>query len=281
MSQPGPLSSRHIAWILLGSVPLLAFLVLNANSEIDPQTIAPEQHFYIVSVSSLICFALAGTGVAAAIRTRDPRISLISIGFLAMAGVFAVHGLSTPGYLVDGRYFAVTGFSARSAVWLGALFLFLSALPMPRLLGQAIVRAGVPAFAVTAALVVGWAIVALAFPERMPPRVISADWFIDGTLVMVLFFGAVSIVAYLRLYRRTGVAAYGAIAVGSALIVETQISMHYGQLWNWSWWMYHLQLLGAFVTMLWFPFALRRSETLDGTSALEVDVTAEPQRDAA
>jgi len=281
MSQTSRLTNRHIAWVLLASVPILAFLVLNANSDIDPQTIAPEQHFYIVSISSLVCFALAGTGVAAAIRTRDPRISLISAGFLAMAGVFAIHGLSTPGYLVDGRYFAVTGFSARTAVWLGALFLFLSALPMPRLAGQAIVRARIPAFGVTAALVVGWAIAALGFPERMPPRVISAEWFIDGTLVTVLLFGAVSIVAYLRLYRQTGLAAYGAIAVGSALIVETQISMHYGQLWNWSWWLYHLQLLGAFVTMLWFPFALRRSEAVDGSAAFEVDVTAELQRDAA
>ena len=37
---------------------------------------------------------------------------LLAMSFVGMAGIFATHGLTTPGFLVDGQYWAVTGLRA-------------------------------------------------------------------------------------------------------------------------------------------------------------------------
>jgi hypothetical protein len=246
---------RHLIWALLALVPGIAFASLFWNRDLDPIAVAPEQHFYIVSVAAAVCFGLSAIAVRYALTTDSPRVCLISLGFLTMAGTFAVHGLATPGFLLDAKYFVVTGFSARIGIWLGALFLAASALPYPPPVASAIVRWRLPLFVLTGAALLGYLFVGLRFPESVPPRIMSASLFLEGTYWTVLAFCAVAVVSYWRLYLRSGAAVYGAIVVGAILMAEAQIAMHFGELWRWSWWMYHLQLLGAFATMLAFPFA--------------------------
>ena len=253
-------SVRHAIWALLVLVPGIAFVVLYRNPANDPTTVAPEQHFHIVSIASVACFALAVLAVRQALKSDSARIYLISLGFLTMAGTFAVHGLATPGVLLDTKHFVVTGFSARIAIWFGALFFAASVIDYPPAIARGLVRARMPIFAAVGLALVMYCLAALRFPESVPPRIMSADLFLDGTFWSVLAFSGVAAVGYARLYVKTGEPIYGAVAVGALLMAEAQVGMHIGGLWRWSWWMYHLQLLGAFATMLTFPFAAPEAE---------------------
>ena len=58
-------------------------------------------HFWIVSAAALICAVLALAAGIAARRTANWRVTLISLSFIAMAGIFSVHGLATPGFIVS------------------------------------------------------------------------------------------------------------------------------------------------------------------------------------
>lgn len=252
---------RHILWALLVIVPAVVFFSLHQNRSVNPITVAPEQHFYIVSVASAVCLALAVVAVRATIEARSARIYLMAVGFLMMSGLFALHGLTSPGYIVDARYFVVTGFSARMALWVGALFLALSAAPVPQPAARVMISYRYHIFAVATAVIAVFTVLTLLFPESIPPRVVSASWFLNGTTYTVFALAGIAVVAYMRLYLKTKVPVYGAVAVGAALMIEAQIGIHWGELWRWSWWMYHLQILGAFVAMLSFPFAGRNAET--------------------
>ncbi len=260
MKPTGSHLARHLSWGALALVPLAAFIWLRTHQARDPKTVAPDQHFYIVSLAALVCFALAVTGVRAAIQMRAPRAYLVSIGFLLMAGFFSVHGLATPGFILDRKYAVVVGFSARMTLVAGALFLVLAALPFSERVSARIAGARIPLFVGTGLVMLAYAMLAFLFPESMPPRIMAAKPFLNGTLALVTLCSIFAIVAYARMYAKSGVAVEGALAVSAALMLEAQLGMHFAALWQWSWWLYHLQLLAAFSTMLAYPFGVAATE---------------------
>ena len=121
-----------------------------------------------MSAVALISVVVGGGGggaaVGAAYRTANLRVLLLALAFLSMAGIFAVHGLATPGFILDQRAFGVTRFSARLAV------------------------------------LVGYAAVAITDPESLPPDLILSPGF-QTTAVLVTI--ALSGVAAMR-SRGTG-----------------------------------------------------------------------------
>jgi len=68
--------------------PLLVFVVLHYGPEAwDPSIVVLPQHFYIVSATSLVAFAMVLVVGIASVRTREPRTLFLACGFLAVAGV--------------------------------------------------------------------------------------------------------------------------------------------------------------------------------------------------
>lgn len=252
--------ARHLSWGALALVPAVVFVWLRTHQASDPKTVAPDQHFYIVSLAALVCFALAVTGVRAALQMRAPRAYLVSIGFLLMAGFFSVHGLATPGFLLDRQYAVVVGFSARMTLVVGALFLALAAVPFSERAWARVAGARIPLFVAAGLIMLAYAVLAFLFPESMPPRIMKAKPFLNGTLAIVTVCSVFAAVAYARMYWKSGVAVEGALAVSAVLMLEAQFAMHYAALWQWSWWLYHLQLLAAFSTMLAYPFGVAATE---------------------
>lgn len=61
----------------------------------------PAGHFWVVSVASIICLVIALAASTVALRVRNARVLLLALSFLSMAGVFSVHGLATPGFVLD------------------------------------------------------------------------------------------------------------------------------------------------------------------------------------
>ena len=62
----------------------------------------PNVHFYAVSTTAILCAGLAMVLGIVGIRRRDRRSAAIGAGFTVMAALLAVHGLTTPGFLIAG-----------------------------------------------------------------------------------------------------------------------------------------------------------------------------------
>jgi len=236
---------------LVGGIALL-FGVLLARPAYDAAFGSPTSHFYVVSGVALCVVALAVVALIAAMRMPDGRVLLLALSFLSMAGVFAVHGLTTPGFIVDRSYYVVTGFSARLSLLLATTFLAASAIEAPKHpLLDAFVRRRALVLAGAGALIVGYALVALQWPHAVPPRLMSESLFLSGSTAVVTALGLFAATRYFAGYRRSGLPAYGAVALGGLLLVEAQIAMHFGRSWQASWWLYHVILLAAFLTIAW------------------------------
>src|SRR5437667_4678565 len=133
-SRPASLSLFQVAGVGFILVPAVAFAWLIAHPPIDLSVRVPFQHFYIVTAVSLLAFGLAVLLAIAAMQIAQYRVLFLCLGFMAMGGIFAVHGLMTPGILGDaddvlyaGR---IVGISAYLSLFVPALFFAASYTPI-------------------------------------------------------------------------------------------------------------------------------------------------------
>jgi len=262
---------------LIAVLPAGVFLAMRGLGWYDRAVPAPTQHFYIVSSVALISLVLAAFAAAAALRVPRARVLLLALSFLTMAGFFSVHGLATPGFIVESRYFAVTGFSARLSLLAASILLAASTAEPPPAVARAMVRWRGALLLGTVGSLGAYAALGLALPESVPPRIVSERLFLDGTLVVMVALTALAAYRYFEDYRRSGRPIHLSVALGALLLLEAQVTMHFGSVWYLSWWLYHLQLLGAFSTLLWGLLAeyargagpLRAFEDLGISDAIE------------
>ena len=237
-------------WVVLAGGPALAFAWLHANDAPQHAIMAPTAHFYIVSATAVLSAALALVMAAVCVRVANARALLLTMAFVAMAGIFAVHGLATPGFLLGGAYYDIAAVSARFSITLAACFLGASAITWPEGVERKLVRWRLPLLALEVALVAAFAFVALARPQLVPHDEFETGFFLNGTLALVLLLTGFAAWRYLRAYQRSALTMFGAVALGSVLLFEAQIAMHFGQVWHHSWWIYHLQLFAAFLAIV-------------------------------
>lgn len=92
-----------LPWLVLIGASTSTFLFLRAREDAGDSWSwnNPTGHFWIVSAAALVCAVLAlFTGIAAS-RASNWRVTVIAMSFIAMAGIFSVHGLATPGFILD------------------------------------------------------------------------------------------------------------------------------------------------------------------------------------
>ena len=87
-------------------------------------------HFVGVGMTSLALTAAAGTMTIVGARRRDGRTVLVGTAFSVMAALLALHGLSTPGVIVEMN--GVVAFTGAGTLPIGAAILALSVLPALR-----------------------------------------------------------------------------------------------------------------------------------------------------
>ena len=88
----GPLAGAAFAF--------LTFWLLFSAPARDPVLAAPLLHFWLVSFISLLAAVVALLVGIAGARVADARVVYLSAGFTGLAGLFALHGLATPGVWV-------------------------------------------------------------------------------------------------------------------------------------------------------------------------------------
>jgi len=200
---------------------------------------------------------------------------------MSMAGIFSVHGLSTPGVLQRGDRAndasLVVGVSAQLALLVSALFFAIRYTSLTQWLDRR-VRPRVLLGAVVTGLG-GYAIVALIYPSWFGGiarwMLVSAGSYSDydpstygygayrapdvlggaGLLPYVLATTVVLLFGFAALrqgrdFRRRRLPMQGALAAAYVLLAQAQISQFLGPTWSPSWWEYHVLMLMPAVTAL-------------------------------
>jgi hypothetical protein len=108
-------------------LPAVLLAALSVGILPDRASIAPHEHFVIVSAVSVLSSLFAVLVLAAAVQIADLRVLALALAFLCLSGLFAVHGLATPGVIAPGTNGWVSA-SAYLALFSGAWFLAASTL---------------------------------------------------------------------------------------------------------------------------------------------------------
>lgn len=119
------LTRSRLYWAGIVVVPLLLLSLQLMHFLPDPNWPGSNFHFLIVSLSACIALLMAVFMTVAASQLQDARVVFLSWAFLGISGIFAVHGLTTPGAIVPG-FNPWVGFSAHLALLIGAICLALS-----------------------------------------------------------------------------------------------------------------------------------------------------------
>ena len=207
----------------------------------------PDVHFYAVSATALVCAALALTLGVLGARRHDRRTAAIGAGFTVMASLLAVHGLTTPGFLIEGKYTAAVGVSGALAVPLGGAVLLAALLSRPRELGY--VRDLVALQIGVVAVVVAFAALALLVPDAIPNIPVALRplvWWIVGANALIYGVLALRALRTFQLTRRLGDLAVAAGLVWLAIAVATYLL---SPVWSVGFWSGHVLELGAFLVI--------------------------------
>jgi hypothetical protein len=229
--------------VAIGLAPVVPLLLTHNRNAFT----VPRVHFYAVSATALICAALALVLGAVGVRTRDRRSVAVGAGFTVMAGLLAVHGLTTPGFLIDSDYTAAVGLSGALAVPIGGAVILAALLSRPRGRGQVrdllLLQAGV------LAAVLGMGAFALLDPGAVPSVPVALRplvWWIVGINAVTYGVLALRALRTFQLTRRLGDLAVVAGLVWLAIAVATYLL---SPVWSIGFWTGHLLELGAFLVV--------------------------------
>ncbi len=270
------MSVRRASLVALWAVvftPAAAFAVMLSDpANLDPTIMKPTEHFWIVSVAALLS-GVIGTALALSVQSvRTTRTVYLALGFIAIALIFATHGLGTPGVIVhaDEYPYAVI-ISAGLSQFVGAFFIAMAVVPT-NWPGSRFVREH-PTAILSVALVAltGYLASMVWRPQTWDfiPRTDPWDTTLAATTMALLAFAAWR---YYRAWRLTELPGQLAMVFALCLLAQAQLSMYYGTLWHLSWWLYHGLLLVAFCTLIagWGIEAIRAKSLIVFSRAIEL-----------
>jgi hypothetical protein len=96
--------TARLSVVALVVAPIAAVLWLTIDPSRDRSVIVPNEHFYLVTLVGVLALVAALLVARAALHLKQFQVLLVALGFLTMAGFFAVHALHTPGVMFGGGY---------------------------------------------------------------------------------------------------------------------------------------------------------------------------------
>lgn len=268
---------RLTAWAALLALPLIGFWVLIAAPGADVRWEHHPSHFWLVLGAAVVSGALALSTSGIALRRRDARLYLVSLGFLAAAGFLALHALATPGVLLDSTN---QGFAIATPLGLliASLFVAASAAPLPPERAARVMRHAAALRRGLLAAMALWAAASLASVEPLsdptPVERATGPLVIPAIVAVVLY--AFAAVQYARRQTLTGSPMLLAVASACVLLAEAMIAVAFARNWHASWWEWHLLMLAAFGAI---AYSARHEEPEERFSDLYLDETAAGKRE--
>ncbi|MEO8456455.1 MAG: HD-GYP domain-containing protein [Chloroflexota bacterium] len=237
--------------IILLALPLVVLGFFLAVPAQDHFFINANFHFWVVSVASLLSAFACLLLIISARTMRETRIMFLALSFFALAMLFAVHGIATPGviYAANDNY-AILGRSPFLATLAAGFFATLSVIGIPGLQKSGKLKVPQLVFVSSVGLVTFYFIMSLLQPDWLKGFPTEAEWFqhsLTGATVALLLFAAWR---YYQSYQFARLPGQLAVAVGLGFLAEAQLSLDFGRLQQYSWWEYHVLFLAAFTTVL-------------------------------
>jgi HD-GYP domain-containing protein (c-di-GMP phosphodiesterase class II) len=192
-------------------------------------------HFGTVAVGALVATlsALALTIVGA--RRRDGRAVLVGSAFSVMAALLTLHGLTTPGILVDMN--GVVAFTGGATLPVGGAILALSVLPVLR--RPDAVKPLLVLLAVAVAAIATLGATAIFVPDLVPSVPEPGSPLAWAALLVGFSFYAVLAFRALRTYLLTHRVADLTVVVGLVWLVSSLVAALLLGYWNLGWWLGH------------------------------------------
>ena len=273
-----------VAAALLLLATLLAVPSLNVEIEV------PVQHFFVVSAVALLAFLVALMLAVSAAQLQHYKLLLLGIGFMAMGGLFTVHGLATPGILVA-RTSEYGGLGTQSVVGVAGFLslvvpaVFFAAAYAPLL---ALYERRLPFWPAGAVVVVVVSAIGVFGAFAFARSEVIAELPITTTPIVYIVAGAAAVSLFLAAYQQF--ASYrvarlrlqGSLALAFPLLGCALLAQLVSAPWTLAWWEYHLLMLVA-VGLAFFAL-LRESRRGRGyrtilEAALDLQVRAELELD--
>ena len=208
------------------------------------------QHFYIVSGASLLAALVAAILAVTTAQIGLYRVLLICLGFASMGGIFAVHGLLTPGVIVPERLedsaYKVIGISAFFSLAVPALFFAAGFMP-----GMAWLEKWLPFWPAGWLLVLTFVAVAVyGAIAVLKTDLLSTSPLSSPPYSTVLVIGSIALLFFsafrqASLYRTTGVPGQADLTLAFVLLADAAACMALFAIWTVGWWFYHLLMLTA------------------------------------
>ncbi len=244
--------------------PLLALLLLGSPPALNLRFEDHWFHFQIVSFVCLVALVLGVTTLTLLDTVRDVRAFFIPIGLGAIAGIFLIHGLSTPGILefsTDHSEHAVTvevfvrpdltvAWSAPLSLVVGACFFTLASIHWSNRANEWLAAHRQLLLLAAALAYAMYGVIAFAFPL---PFILLAGLapitrYLFAALAGLLYLSAAW--RFWQAYRETHQRLDAAIAIAAVFLAEALMPMVLLPTWSIGWWLYHILMLLAFCIAL-------------------------------
>lgn len=253
----------------------MALVRLLADPAANVDWNSPVEHVVITTNAALLAIAAAVLAARAALQLGQYRALLVALGLGGVGGIFAVHGLATPGVLFRGAReadaFAVVALSAQLSLFVPAILFGTRYSPLADRLARVLPPRALVGTVVGGTLV--YAVVALLAPSAigalmgaiLPAGIGGSGGYaggatrdgLSGTSLLLLGPGVIAIGLFGfaawrqgREYRRSRLPFHGALVAAYLLFAQTQVAMTVGQLWSLAWWEYHGLMLAAVAVAL-------------------------------
>ncbi|MCB0037366.1 MAG: hypothetical protein KDE51_25215, partial [Anaerolineales bacterium] len=227
---------------LIGPVGLLLFLWLRPEFDLFIQI--PLLHFYVVTFFTFTSLVVALFTAVALGDNGEPRHRLLATAFAVMGAIFLVHGVTTPEAIIFSFNPGIT-WAAWLTLFMGGIIFTIATFDTPQrpLPGRlfAPLHWTLFTFCVIFTLIVTFA------PQWLTYFNSLASPFHQQTIFIITFLLWVwSSVRFGFIWRQTKKRIDGTMALTAAWLAIASVSMHGFDLWNLSWWLYHIELvLGA------------------------------------
>lgn len=248
-----------VATLLIVPLVLLGFLAANPGADVHWHV--DSQHFAITTNVAIVAAIVALIVTWTALNVRSSDTLFVALGFMALAGIFAVHGLATPNVLLVGELTLVgasliVAVSAQLSLFVPAVLFALRATPVPAWVASSGVVTPRRLVVLTAAALLGYGVVSLTWPAEVGEMYLAATgasqdiytakgsyrdyspwvtWFAFAVIALLLF----SAWWQARAYLRSRLPTQGALAVAFVLLAEAQVAMVVGATWSLTFWSYH------------------------------------------
>jgi len=246
---------------------------------------APIQHFYIVSLVSLMAALVAGILAVTTVQIGLYRVLFVCLGYMSMGAIFTVHGLTTPGVLVGNLFpeyaASVVGFSAYLSLSVPGTFFALAYAP-----GMSWLERRLPFWpagwlvVLTVVGLTAYGVLAILGAEGLAESRYASPPYTTALALAGIGLFFFSALRQARYYRVARLASQADLIFAFVLLAEAAAAMLIFPTWTLGWWMYHLLMLASValaVRALMMERTLGKSFRLIVEQTLELGVTVDAE----